>query len=177
MKRCPKCNTDYFDNLLEFCLEDGARLVLLSETAREFKTVTNDISGNPATAKTEAFAFAPIAPETRADPLAEKTQSNPSAVKKIETRVKNTGLETLSIAPIILSLAHNWTQWIYLDRGNYGSVSAFLVSPDFLIWMFLLLTGAIVGLLALKYCEKKGFAYAGLIILAINLLLFLIPKR
>ena len=32
MKHCPKCNADYFDNMLEFCLEDGTRLADTVET-------------------------------------------------------------------------------------------------------------------------------------------------
>ena len=31
MKRCPKCSADYFDNMIEFCLEDGAKLSDISD--------------------------------------------------------------------------------------------------------------------------------------------------
>jgi hypothetical protein len=45
------------------------------------------------------------------------------------------------------------------------------------MWLLLLITGGATGLLAVKYGRNKGFAYTSLVILAINLLLFLVPKR
>ena len=31
MKKCPQCATEYFDNTLEFCLEDGSQAGLRSQ--------------------------------------------------------------------------------------------------------------------------------------------------
>src|SRR5688572_1350992 len=40
MKRCPQCRIEYFDDMLEFCLEDGARLVVATiSSADEFLTI------------------------------------------------------------------------------------------------------------------------------------------
>lgn len=176
MKRCPKCNTDYFDNMIEFCLEDGVRLNLLSTTEREIGTVTHTASRNPATAKTVDLPFsAPISPFKQESPDA--ASPTISVGKKIETKVKTKSIETLAIAPIVVSLLHNWIQWLYVSNKNFDSIGAFLISPNFAVWFILLILGAVLGLLALKFCEKKGFAYVSLVVLAINLLLLLVPKR
>lgn len=176
MKRCPKCNTDYFDNMLEFCLEDGVKLNLLSTTEREISTITHSASQNPATAKTIDLPFSsPISPFKQDQPS--NVQPTISATKKIETKVKTKSFEVLTVAPIVVSLLHNWIQWLYVSNQNYGSIGAFLISPNFVVWLFLLICGAVLGLLAVKYCEKKGFAYVSLVILAVNLLLLLVPKR
>lgn len=177
MKRCPKCKTDYFDNMLEFCLEDGAKLVSVSDAKTETKTVTHAASANPSTAQTVNLPFSTAATPLAKKETAENDQPVLTATKKIETSVKNTGIETLTIAPVVVALAHNWLQWVYLDNRSYGSISEFLISPDFLFWLFLLILGAITGLSAIKYCKRKGFAYLSLIVLAVNLILLLVPRR
>lgn len=175
MKRCPKCNADYFDNMLEFCLEDGIRLTLLSKTEEEIGTITHSPSRNPSTAKTVNLPFsAPVSP-FRAESVEKNTPI--SATKKLETKVKDKSFQVLSVAPVIVSLLHNWIQWLYLSNQDHSSISAFLISPVFLAWLAFLISGGILGLLAVKYCDKKGFAYVSLVILAINLLLFLVPRR
>ncbi len=50
---------------------------------------------------------------------------------------------------------------------------AFLVGIAFGVFA----SGAITGLIAVKRCRNKGFVFAGLVILSINLILFLVPKR
>lgn len=162
--------------MLEFCLEDGVKLSFLSKTEEEIRTVTKSAAHNPATAKTVSLPFsAPISPLKSEQ--TEKPVSTISASKQLEAKVKNKSFEVLSIAPIVISLLHNWVQWLYVSNQNYSSLAAFLVSPNFLVWFVLLVAGAIIGLLAIKYCEKKGFAYVSLVVLAVNLLLFLVPKR
>lgn len=176
MKRCPKCNTDYFDNMLEFCLEDGVRLNLLSTTESEIGTVAHTASRNPATAKTVDLPFSsPISPFKQDSP--ENPSPTISVGKKIETKVKTKSIETLAVAPIVVSLLHNWIQWLYVSNKSFDSLGAFLISPNFAVWFLLLILGAVLGLLALKFCERKGFAYVSLVILAVNLLLLLVPKR
>lgn len=177
MKKCPKCHTDYFDNMLEFCLEDGAKLVFVSEAKTEVKTVAHEASANPSTAKTVNLPFASSVNPLDKKESAENKQPVLTATKKIEKSVKNTGIETLTIAPVVVALAHNWLQWVYLDNGKYGSISEFLISPNFLFWLFLLILGATIGMVAIKYCERKGFAYLSLIVLAVNLILLLVPRR
>ena len=176
MKRCPKCNTDYFDNMIEFCLEDGVKLNLLSNTEQEIGTITHTASRNPATAKTVDLPFSsPLSPLRSGSP--ENPSPTISVGKKIETKVKTKSIETLAIAPIVISLLHNWIQWLYVSHQNFDSIGAFLISLNFLVWVILLILGSVLGLLALKFCEKKGFAYVSLVILAINLLLLLVPRR
>lgn len=169
MKRCPKCQTDYFDDTLEFCLEDGARLALAVPPATQ---VTKSAFGNPSAAKTVSFSdAAPL--RTAAEPL----EKAAAVGKALETTVKTKSFEALAVAPLVFALLHNWAQWLYVSNQSYGSLGALLVSPQFAGWLVLLAGGAISGLLALKFCAKKGLAYIGLFILAVNLLLFLVPKR
>jgi hypothetical protein len=82
----------------------------------------------------------------------------------------------LEITPIIISLAHNWWQWVYLNKQDYLTFTSYVSSANFLVWLLLLVAGASVGMLVLKLCQNKSCAYTGLVILAINLLLFLVPK-
>ena len=40
MKRCPQCTTEYYDDMLEFCLEDGAKLHTVSKPKTDAPTIT-----------------------------------------------------------------------------------------------------------------------------------------
>jgi len=165
MKRCPKCNADYYDNMLEFCLEDGTRLTSLSgapatvaqpprQTAEE--TVSMPLSPNPQQHEVETVVAKSIAPVE--DP----------------TLSQNKALE---IAPAVIALAHNWWQWLYLEKQYYSSFMDYVFSANFLMWLLLLAAGVTISLYSIKRSERKGFAYTGLAILAINLILFLVPRR
>lgn len=180
MKRCPKCNLDYFDNMLEFCLEDGSKLYTVS-AYNETPTITKPNPSNPATAKTVSLPYSKTpgalqfeASNRAGNPPIEKTVA---ATDLLKEKVTDKTFRILETAPIVLSLAHNWWQWIYLNNQYYSSLTGFLLSANFLMWLLLLITGGATGLLAVKYSRNKGFAYASLVILAINLLLFLVPKR
>lgn len=167
MKRCPKCNADYFDNMLEFCLEDGTRLTSLSPE-----------SGRPATMAQTPRA---TADETVSMPLS--TQPH----KEVETIVAKTiapvneiavsGNLPLELAPIVIALAHNWWQWLYLEKQYVSSIMEYIFSANFLMWLLLLAAGSAISLYSIKRSERKEFAYTGLVILAINLILFLVPRR
>lgn len=173
MKRCPKCNTDYFDNMLEFCLEDGAKLISINETSTKLKSSQS----NPIISETSNF---PDDFETLDLRAATQTKQSPLTTLKTDTlkqRATQKGYKILEISPIIFSLMHNWWQWLYLNNQNFSSFTNFLISFEFLIWFFLLVIGIVIGLFSLKFCERKGFAYTSLIIFSINFLLFLVPKR
>ncbi|HTK38124.1 MAG TPA: hypothetical protein VL325_06500 [Pyrinomonadaceae bacterium] len=165
MKRCPKCNADYYDNMLEFCLEDGTRLASLS--------------GSPATATQPARQ---TASETVSMPLSPKPQHQEveTVVAKLIAPVENATLsqnKILEIAPVVVALAHNWWQWLYLEKQYYSSFMDYVFSANFLMWLLLLAAGAALSLYSIKRSERKGFAYTGLVVLAINLILFLVPRR
>lgn len=183
MKRCPKCNVDYFDNALEFCLEDGMKLSSVSKFDNEIPTLVKPIRLNQMAAETVNLPNPNIAknlasnlvnpnkiPDTT--PQFEPENSNP-----LKEKVSAQSYKILEIAPIFLSLTHNWWQWIYLNNQYYSSFSSFLVSANFLMWLLLLLAGAVVSFLAFKKCANKTFAYTSFVILSINLILFLVPKR
>jgi len=182
MKRCPACKIDYFDEMLEFCLDDGAKLVLISGSANEINAAKTSNKQSPTSSETvnlttkktpEIFELKGANREiqVQTSPPPETISSN-----LLEEKVNSQSFKVLEIAPIIISLAHNWWQWVYLHNQYYYSFTTYVFSANFLMWLLLLVTGIVVGLLVLKYCPNKGYAYTGLVVLAINLLLFLVPK-
>jgi hypothetical protein len=175
MKRCPTCNIEYFDMTLEFCLEDGTPLVLNSTNQRETPTVNRVNKLDLSTEKTVNL------PYPRPENLAEK--SNPNSPYP-SPRMTSTDEKTISqrnqileIAPFVVALAHNWWQWIYLNNQYYSSFSSYVLSANFLMWLLLLGVGTILGLFGIKRCQIKTFSIASLVILSINLILFIVPKR
>jgi len=178
MKRCPKCQADYFDEVLEFCLEDGARLSVVSgkATMAETKVLTADQKS----IETMFFDASKEVPTTLEmnDP-ATIDQSPKGATEPVSLKQKTIekGYRALEVGTIVFALAHNWWQWVYVDHQNYGSISNFLTSVEFLIWLLMLLAGVALGLLTLKFSRKKELAVIGLLILAINFLLLLVPRK
>jgi hypothetical protein len=175
MKRCPKCSTDYFDNMLDFCLDDGERLLLLRQRKEAFKEISStqaetavyDNNFHPA-------VFVPL--DTKTDLQIDLQDDLQNKTEGIKQKVTSQWLKTLEIVPIFLALAHNYWQWLYLARKSYYDFSSFFLSADFLIWLFLLITGAVFGIISLKYSKRKGFAVTALVVLAINVILSIVPK-
>ena len=160
MKKCPKCRRDYSDGTLEFCLEDGARLVspILTKTSEATVILPN----------TE------ILPDFSTNPLeAAKT----TKVQELKEKAVAQGYKILEIAPIVFALVHNYWQWLYVDKQKFYTVSEFLLSANFIVWLILLMIGAGLSISTLKFGRNKSFAITSLIILAINLLLFIVPRR
>lgn len=186
MKRCPKCNIDYFDNALEFCLEDGAKLSSLANFDNEIPTLLSSPKTSQPATETVNLPKRDIAKNLEShfinannanNEIETASQSKPEISNSIKERVSSQSYKILETAPIFLALTHNWWQWLYLNNQYYASVSSFLVSANFLMWLLLLVGGVGISLLTLKKCVDKRFAYASFIILAINLILFLVPKR
>lgn len=176
MKRCPKCNVDYFDNMLEFCLEDGTRLTLLSATGAPL--TAEAVPVRPTAAKTVAFSSAMVQ-NVEVVP-AQPTQEFDTIEAKRDApldRVKTRGYEAIGNVPIILALAHNWWQWLYLEKQYVSSITEYIFSANFLMWLLLLISGVAVSLFVARTGTKKANAYTSLVILAINLILFLVPRR
>jgi len=173
MKRCPKCNRS-FENSLDFCLEDGTRLTPIFDAA---------------TAVTVESKAAQTAPPTVAYPIApvREAANNLSAAADVETVVAKKeilGAETISrpspafeYAAIAIALAHNWWQWLYLERQYASSIFDYIFSANFLMWLLLLASGTGVSLLVVRKSERKIFGILSLVILGINLILFLVPRR
>lgn len=78
---------------------------------------------------------------------------------------------------VVISLAHNWWQWIYLEKQYVYSIAEYLLSANFLMWLLLLVAGIVVGLFAVRKRETKVFGIIGLVMLAINLILYLVPRK
>ncbi len=175
MKRCPKCNIEYFDVSLEYCLEDGARLFASSSTATAKSVVTQSDTPISSTEKTFHLPFS--SPAETLDFSRENPVKTIPQADLIKEKVVQQSTRILEIAPFVIALAHNWWQWIYLNNQYYSSFYSYVLSANFLIWMLLLITGAVSGLIAIKRCRNKGFVFASLVILSINLILFLVPKR
>jgi len=178
MRKCPQCQAAYFDEMLEFCLEDGSKLTVVSNSgATKTEPVVRD-QKNVETMFFDASAGIPKTVEVK-DSAATAIQSPASETKPLSLKENavEKGSRALEIGTIVFALAHNWWQWLYVDRQNYGSIANFLFSADFLIWFLLLLAGTVAGLLTLKLSRRKGMAYVGLVILAINFLLLLVPRK
>ncbi len=175
MKRCPKCNADYFDNMLEFCLEDGTRLAFAPQSATATIPTMRPTAGSPA-------QHAPLT-----ERVSEETVviSDAAARQKTETRTE-TSEENVSVSrttsavetvPVVLALAHNWWQWLYLEKTYVYSLTDYLLSANFLMWLLLLVAGAAVGIYTVRNSKNKTFAIIGLVTLGINLILFLVPRK
>ena len=175
MKRCPKCNLNYPDETLDFCLEDGAKLIPGNKFETETPTVTRSNKQFSETTKTLGLPFpvpekiAGLRDEPPDQPIRQTTLLKEKALEK--------GSKILEIAPLVIALAHNWWQWIYLANQYYSSLTNYVASANFLVWLLLLILGVTLGLVSLKRVRNRGFAIAGLITIAINLILFLVPKR
>ncbi len=175
MKRCPKCNIEYFDNTLEFCLEDGMRLASALMYKTETPTITQSNNPNSSTEKTVSLPFSNPA-KTLEFGNANKFQTI-LQTDLVKEKITLQGNKVLEIAPIVIALAHNWWQWIYLNNQYYSSFSSYVLSANFLMWLLLLAAGAALSLFAVKRCKNNGFAFVSLVTLSINLILFLVPRR
>jgi magnesium-transporting ATPase (P-type) len=166
MKHCPKCNVDYPDDTLEFCLEDGTRLILSAKN-------------NPTIAKTAVLNNfpnqSPIEFKTSNETILQTKDTN--KLTNIKEKVTHQGFKIIEIAPIVLALTHNYWQWLYLNNSTYNNTISFLTSSHFIVWLLLLISGAISSIIGLKYGKNKSFAITSLVILAINLLLSIVPNK
>ena len=173
MKRCPKCGADYFDNMLEFCLDDGVRLSRLDGTV----TATSppvELADRPSQ-ETVVLAgrgagSAPIAgrDDTETVVAGQQFDAQPTAAA---------GGEVFAYSAIGVALAHNWWQWVYLENQYVYTIATYIFSANFLMWLMLLTGGVTLSLLALKQNRSSKLPYISLIVLAINLILFLVPRR
>jgi len=166
MKSCPKCNVEYHDDTLEFCLEDGTRLVFSKNenTSNARTAVLNDFT----TPSTVDLKFSN-------ETVLQNKDTNKLA--NIKEKVTYQGYKVIEVAPIVLALSHNYWQWLYLNKTNYNDTISFLASSHFIIWLLLLFSGVVSGFVALKYGKNRGFAITSLVIMAINLLLSIVPNK
>ena len=166
MKRCPRCNADYFDNMLEYCLEDGAKLFVATEA--NVVASTREQAPGLGTA-------GPLAP-----PMSEPTVVLNKAENVLpateQTTLRDTS-QVVTLAPTIIALAHNWWQWVYLEKQYVYSITDYLLSANFVMWLLLLAAGILSGLYGLKHSKNRSYALIALVVLAINLILFLVPRR
>ena len=175
MKRCPKCNLNYSDDTLEFCLEDGTRLAPENSVDVETPTVTRPNNAGSAAAATVALPF------STAGAASNLTDKNNEKTLRQTTLLKDKAVagsdKILEIAPLAVALAHNWWQWIYLSNQYYSSFTTYVLSANFLMWLLLLAAGLVLGLAGLKRVPNKSLTVAALVVLAVNLILFLVPRR
>lgn len=168
MKRCPKCSTDYFDNMLEFCLDDGARLVEVPYSA-----VATEAIKRPAV---ETHGAGPLAPAASQETVVLQPPGGPTSAPGLGAGSVQSS-KVLETVPIVFALAHNWWQWLYLEKTYVYSVADFLLSANFLMWVLLLGAGTASGIYAVKSSKDKTIAIVSLVALAVNLILFLVPRK
>lgn len=181
MKSCPKCKSVYYDETLEFCTEDGSHLIQVLQEKDEVPTIVSHKINNALADKT--LELPNISPSIK-DTVKVSSQKELNPTAKIDAKITNfkekasyQGLRAIEIVPIILALAHNYWQWLYLNKLNYSDTLSFLISINFLVWFLLLFLGLISCFAALKYGKNKDFAVTSMIILAINLLLSIVPLK
>lgn len=178
MKRCVVCKKEYYDETLEFCLDDGTRLQktdkinnetlsapLIKPNQKSNQDETVQMSKHSAVQKPDLFETEKI--------LHKESDGKKDVIKR---NIADTSLNILETSPIVLALTHNYWQWLYLYRQPTYDLKAFFASYNFLIWLFLLISGLLFGLFSLKYGNKKGFAITALVVLAINVILSIVPK-
>lgn len=174
MKRCPKCNADYFDNMLEFCLEDGTRLIFASQQSGV--TTARSIPQTPTVGRQPAPLSNLNSEETVV--IRNTGETGPANTDRpLQNEERSQTAKILETAPIGLALAHNWWQWLYLEKQYVSSITEYILSANFLMWLLLLVSGILVSLLAVKHSKHKTLGIIGLVALAINLILFLVPRR
>ena len=167
MKSCPRCNAEYFDNQLEFCLDDGTRLraagaAMQDRTAVLDRTEPREAFGGPVYKSQETVV---IGPKKVAVPAVPQHLVTANAIGLSEN------------AALVLALLHNWWQWIYIEKVYISSYTEFLLSANFLMWLLLLSAGTAVSIYSIKVSRNKTLAIISLVTLAINLILFLVPRR
>jgi hypothetical protein len=178
MKRCPQCQADYFDQMLEFCLEDGAKLTVVKRSATIADTkVLNADHQSIETMFFDASKEVPKTLELNNQATVEQPPERATEPVSLKQKTIEKGYRALEVGTVALALAHNWWQWVYVDHQSYGSIGNFLTSAEFLSWLLMLFAGVALGLLTLKFSRKKELAYIGLLILAINFLLLLVPRK
>jgi len=168
MKRCPRCNADYFDNMLEYCLEDGAKLFVATEP--NVVTSTRQQASGLGTA-------GPLASAPTSEPTIVLNKAESVGADGEQASPRSDTSQIVTLAPTIVALAHNWWQWVYLEKQYVYSLTDYLLSANFVMWLLLLACGILSGLYGLKRSKNRSYALIGLVVLAINLILFLVPRR
>lgn len=175
MKKCPKCNFNYSDDTLEFCLEDGSRLFSAQPTQTETPTVTIPLQPTIFTEKTVDL-HSPNAPRVVEFQTSKNLQTD-AGTNSIKNDSFVNNYKILEIVSIAVALVHNWWQWLYLNNQYYSSFSTYVLSANFLMWLLLLAFGGFLGIYSLKKIQNKTVPVISLVLLSINLLLFLVPKH
>ena len=171
MKRCPQCKRT-FDDGLDFCLEDGMRLNSLLPGS---PTVTTEAKRAKTAEQTVAFPIATAKPVN----VLLRTDEVETVVARADgiIPISHQTSVIFEYAALVIALAHNWWQWLYLEKQYVSSIVEYIISADFLMWLLLLASGTAISLFVVRKSERKIFGVLSLVILAINLILFLVPKR
>ena len=137
------------------------------------------VESKPAQTVTPTVAY-PMAPvREAANKLSNTVETETVVAKKAimgqEPIAKPT--PAFEYASIGIALAHNWWQWLYLEKQYVSSILDYIFSANFLMWLVLLVSGTAISLFVVRRSERKIFGILSLVILAINLILFLVPRR
>lgn len=184
MKRCPNCNLGYTDESLEFCLEDGTRLEIFNEATDEPPTVYSK-SGAYTTTQTKTAQTSPNInnfgtwAETPNSQMNMQAQGEnlPQTDTPPQSETDSFTTKFFGFAPIIVALAQNYWQWLYMTQYNSFKFPDFLWELNFYVWLILLVGGVLLGVTALRKNVNKSFAVVSLVILAVNFLLCIVPRR
>ena len=190
MKSCPSCDLKYADDTLQFCLSDGTGLIVYSNEPEEPPTVfarptktaeqireTNTNLGSASSHSSINWRDAAgqkIAPQSDDFP---NDNAGPTRALSADNHNEKLFAQILSFAPVTVALMQNYWQWLYMAEYNSFQFPALLWNLHFWVWLLLLTGGSALCVLALRQNNNRGFAVIGLVVLAINFLLCLVPRR
>ncbi len=151
MKQCPRCNKTYTDDSLNFCLDDGELLRVLSARDEPPPTMILD----------QARVTNPVSWPQQPQPPAQWQQQNvqyrpPQYLQMLPLRARNQTIPTLALILGIFSLPMCWCGWLGLPAAILGFVGLRNADAD------------------PETYGGRGMAIAGLILGAISLIGFLL---
>ncbi|MEP6923231.1 MAG: hypothetical protein ABI954_02090 [Pyrinomonadaceae bacterium] len=182
MKSCPSCNLKYADDTLQFCLNDGTQLTEFIETEEPATVFSSGVSTTEKSPSSHSnFEQMSVAPDSAHLQEANSTLFANQPTQELFSAKENASdelfIKILTFAPIVVALMQNYWQWLYMSKYDSFQFPSFLWELNFWVWLILLFSGTALCVLAIKNNKNRGFAVVGLVILAINFLLCLAPRR
>src|SRR5262245_26363665 len=124
MKRCPKCNSQYSDATLSFCLQDGTPLVEVKQSSVDTISFRQPVTAEKIfnTQELQAVA-APVSEPTRSYATQPPPNYAPQPLPHVKPRKSRAGLIiALVVVPLLLVVtASGVAGWWYLERQKQMS--------------------------------------------------------
>ena len=120
----------------------------------------------------------PIEPKPSQETVVRLKEVTPAVNQAADGRpASERTMQLVTYTPLAIALLHNWWQWVYLEKTYVYSITDFLLSANFLMWALLLVAGTTLGIYSLKRSGNRTAAIIALVTIAINFILYLVPRR